>query len=242
LQPALSYFSREKEISKVSLRAFYCERIPPPDENAALPESELKHLFKVLRAKCGDEIILLDGQGKSARALVNDKKNIVILRSENHPFRRLTLKLFVSPPRHSGMDTILSFCAETAVSEIIPIICENSIAVPRESGEKWKRKIIESCKQAKNPFFPLIHDSVDFDGALQMAKDTDAFYGDPYEPAAISSPLKKNKASWFAGPEGGFSLKEIEMMKAMSFFPLNLSPVIMRTETAALAGIIWLSN
>ncbi|HRR28730.1 MAG TPA: RsmE family RNA methyltransferase [Victivallales bacterium] len=48
--------------------------------------------------------------------------------------------------------------------------------------------------------------------------------------------------SWFVGPEGGFINDEIKKLKELGGNPLKLSPYILRIETAALAGIIFLSN
>ncbi len=224
-----------------SIRAFHCENIPIPGECASLSENENKHIFKVLRAKKDDEILLMDGRGTSAFAKIANNRQIEIVSIKKHQPPTPRIKLFVSPPRHSGIDSILASCAETAVAEIIPIICEHSVATSRNS-EKWRRKIVEDCKQSKNPFFPLIHDTKNFDEALKLTCDDDTFYGDPNAEDTKKFALTKNSISWFVGPEGGFSSGEITMMKNAGFKPLKLSPVIMRIESAALAGIIFLSN
>jgi 16S rRNA (uracil1498-N3)-methyltransferase len=88
----------------------------------------------------------------------------------------------------------------------------------------------------------LIHDTKNFDDALKLTCDDDTFYGDPNAEDTKKFSLTKNSMSWFVGPEGGFSSGEITMMKNAGFKPLKLSPVIMRIESAALAGIIFLSN
>ncbi|HPN84876.1 MAG TPA: RsmE family RNA methyltransferase [Victivallales bacterium] len=224
-----------------SIRAFFCATIPKVGEQAHLSDDEKRHVFRVLRAKRGDEIILLDGCGKTAYAKVADGEQIFVSSINIHSAPQISIRLFVSPPRHSGMDEILASSSEMAVSEIIPIICERSIAFSR-NVEKWNRKIIESCKQSKNPFFPKIHETVSFEEAVKLQSGKISFYGDPYAKDTPEVSSFKGEISWFVGPEGGFSEKEISKMSEEGFKPLKLSPVIMRIETAATAGIAFLSN
>jgi 16S rRNA (uracil1498-N3)-methyltransferase len=223
------------------MRAFHCEQIPAPGEYASMPQCEFKHIFKVLRASPGDQIILLDGKGATALAKIADGVAVMVESVENHLRHAPKISLFVSPPRHSGMDDIIASACETAVSGIFPMICEHSVAFPRKA-DKWRRCAIESCKQARNPFFPIIHEPLDFKDAVAVAKDSDAFYGDPHQGDPCAPQFKTDIVSWFVGPEGGFSDDEKKTMETAGFKPLKLSPVIMRVETAALAGIVMLSH
>jgi len=220
------------------MRAFFC-----PDIESSSPElspEEKKHIFKVLRSKESDKILLLNGKGKIAHAKITKNNKIVVEKiiTCNPPDKEIYL--FVAPPRHSGMDQLIAYSCETPVKKIIPIICRNSLAISNNT-EKWRKKIIESCKQSKNPFFPEISELIDFNTALIQAKGSTIFFGSPEENTGTALNIT-NMISWFVGPEGGFINDEIKKLKELGGNPLKLSPYILRIETAALAGIIFLSN
>jgi len=220
------------------MRAFFCSEIE--NSSPKLSAEEKKHLFKVLRAKEGDTILLLNGKGKTARAKITKNDNIIIEEIITFTAPDKEINLFVAPPRHSGMDQLIAYSCETPVKKIIPIICRNSVAISNNI-EKWRKKIIESCKQSKNPLFPEISKLIDFDSALIQAKGSTILFGSTEEDSRSILNIT-NKISWFVGPEGGFTNEEIRKLKEYEGIPLKLSPYTLRIETAALAGIIFLSN
>ena len=44
------------------------------------------------------------------------------------------------------------------------------------------------------------------------------------------------------GPEGGFAADELEAFGLAGFSPLGLGPRVLRTETAAIAALVWLQT
>jgi 16S rRNA (uracil1498-N3)-methyltransferase len=42
------------------------------------------------------------------------------------------------------------------------------------------------------------------------------------------------------GPEGGFAPDELEAFRVAQFSPVGLGPRVLRTETAAIAALVWL--
>jgi 16S rRNA (uracil1498-N3)-methyltransferase len=44
------------------------------------------------------------------------------------------------------------------------------------------------------------------------------------------------------GPEGGFAADELEAFGLTGFLPLGLGPRVLRTETAAIAALVWLQT
>jgi 16S rRNA (uracil1498-N3)-methyltransferase len=62
-----------------------------------------------------------------------------------------------------------------------------------------------------------------------------------------TTPARREHASLCAadiaiGPEGGFAADEIEAFVLAGFLPLGLGPRVLRTETAAIAAIVWLQT
>jgi len=44
------------------------------------------------------------------------------------------------------------------------------------------------------------------------------------------------------GPEGGFDVEELEAFRVSGFVSVTLGPRVLRTETAAIAGLAWLQS
>ena len=68
-----------------------------------LDRSEASHLFKILRARTGDTVGLLDGKGTLGNAMVTADKRLTIqnVRKVERPARKL--HLYLAPPRRQKL-------------------------------------------------------------------------------------------------------------------------------------------
>ena len=222
---------------------FHIDKLGQIGDEALLPTSEAKHLFKTLRAAKGDVIGLLDGQGGSAKAEIIEDKKIIIKCLEHHAEPDMKIHLFVAVPKRAKMDQLLRQCTEAGVWAIHPIITKYSVAVPDKISERWHNLLQEACKQAGNMFVPKLFAPCPLNKALEEIKiaKMSAFYG------AVSMDDKKFShnfnphTAWLVGPEGGFSDEEEQQMLSSGVAPLNIGPYIMRVETAAVCGVALLN-
>lgn len=234
------------------MRCFYCENLQvgvlPENE---IPEREKHHFFKVLRGKETSEILLIDGKGSIAKAVIENNKIIRITEANLLPMPEKKIHLFVAPPRKNQMDLLLKQCAEVGVWSITPIITERSISKPEKDSaiERMKILLIEGCKQSHNPFLPKLNPVKKLNDIHKNINSLDyAFFG------STTNCLKSEKIqhdrhkqlsgniAWIVGPEGGFSYQETELLKSQGAQPLQLGNWIMRIETAAISGSVWLAN
>ncbi len=229
------------------MRCFYCENLN--STYADLSDFDKKHLFSVLRAKPNTRILLIDGIGNSAEAIIENNKVIKIEKKHQHQQPKVKIHLYVAPPRKQKMDLLLSQCTEAGVWSIQPILTENSVALPqkRDAVEKWETKLIEACKQAHNPFIPKIASCITFKEAVENISDCKitAFYGstDFTKPSSLSLNISSTtNIAWFVGPEGGFSKEELNIMQNANFHGLSIGNWIMRVETAAVIGTVLLQQ
>lgn len=229
------------------MRCFYCENLE--EEYAVLDKIESNHLFRVLRAAIGTKILLNDGKGTLAEAELEENKKIRLINRIIFKLPDIRVHLFVAVPRKNKMDIILSQCTEAGVWCIYPMITDRNVAVPNKEDMrlKWKLKLIEACKQSKNPFLPDIYNPVSLNKAVYIASDKKftAFFGDVPENVKLANKPLLNvngDIAWFVGPEGGFTEEELNLMNSNGFTGLSTGPYIMRIETAALAGIVLLQN
>ena len=226
----------------MNLRCFFCENIAVPGGISNLSDEERKHVFLSLRKSDGDRIMLIDGKGTRAIAVIENQQVRIVSREA---VQRIVpeLHLFFSPPHNrNSTDTILDQAAELGIASITPIITENSVSKPEKPATRWGKRLVEACKQSKNPFLPGIGDVLTLKDAVEKTKSqglTSLFGCLAENTAGIGIP-ESAKFAWFVGPEGGFSPKEEELMKNSGFIPMRLPGWTLRAETACIAGTAFI--
>ena len=224
------------------MRCFYCGNLREGELfDSDFSKSERTHLFKVLRGRAGDKILLIDGKGGIAEAELVTKDCISVKKITNLPDPQIKLHLFVAPPRKQKMDQMLKQCSEIGVWSINLIETERSVAQPEKESafQRMRQHLIEGCKQAHNPFVPELMSPISLEEAINAAsKMNAAYFGST---SGESSPLACRNGeilniAWIVGPEGGFTDCEEQSMRSEGINPLSLGRWIMRIETAAITG------
>jgi 16S rRNA (uracil1498-N3)-methyltransferase len=132
----------------------------------------------------------------------------------------------------------LEKATEIGIDAITPIICDHSerkiVKVDR------LEKILKSAmKQSLNCYLPKLNKTIsfkefvnrDFSGQTFIAHCEDSHR------TTLKQELKaKQDVTILIGPEGDFSVKEIEMAVQNNFIPVTLGETRLRTETAAVVA------
>lgn len=233
------------------MRCFYCEKLEAGFlPAAAIPAREQKHLFQVLRGKEESRIMLIDGNGSVAEAVIEDKKSLRILAVKRSPIPETRVHLFVAPPRRNQMDQLLKQAAEVGIWSITPIITERSVSKPEKGTaiERMKVLLLEGCKQSHNPFLPELNPIKKLPEVFNEISNF-AFFGSTAncgDSQSCQTDLIKPKLSgdiaWLVGPEGGLTAEEENLLQNKGSKPLQLGHWVMRVETAAIAGAVFLAN
>ncbi|HBW12831.1 MAG TPA: 16S rRNA (uracil(1498)-N(3))-methyltransferase [Proteiniclasticum sp.] len=210
-----------------------------------------KHLSRVLRLKEQDEILINDlkGQDYLGRIETIDKNETKVELREKVPESNessLKVTLFQGLPKAGKMDLIVQKCTELGVQRIVPVVTER--VVVKNSSEfkkldRLKRICLEAAKQSKRSVLPEITEPMSFAELLMEMKKLDVFVV-PYENQEEYGflTLKKELANIssmgiFVGPEGGFTEKEIDLLKDKGAKILTLGNRILRTETAGFTAV-----
>lgn len=223
------------------MHCFYCEKINLPGSVAELDERDWKHLFKTLRAVPGEKIVLMDGRGVTAEAVVAEGREILVERCERTSEPEVKLHLYLVVPKKQKMDQLLKQCAEVGVWSITPMTSTRSVALAsgESAAERWQSLLLEGCKQSHNPFLPQVGEVTKLIEAVKTVatQPVTAFFGAP-DASMIQDKIEKsgNELAWFVGPEGGFTDEEAAMMIEYGFNKLCIGNWIMRVETAAVCG------
>ena len=224
--------------------------------NFIIDGSEVGHLSRVLRKQIGDKIQVFDGSGMVYSGKIQEVsvERIVceIISFENMPARKVNLKLYQAVPKGDKFDWLVEKAVELGVSSICPLISERSILkdIGTAKIERWKRIALAAEKQSKQANCIEISEPIDFIKAVSSV-NSGAFSIIPWESEDsnsiesafaninYTSPISVNV---FIGPEGGFSIKEIDIAKSYGVTPVTLGKNILRSETAGLLASTLVLN
>ena len=223
------------------MQLFYNPDITESNSSFTFDKEESKHIVKVLRKSVGDNLRITNGDGWLFDAeIINadiKKCQVNINNSAQQPKRKYKLHLAVAPTKmNDRFEWFLEKATEIGIDTITPILCDHSErkVIKRDRFEK----ILQSAmKQSLQCYLPTINEltsfssfiNTDFEGQRYIAhcEETDR--------RSLKTELQQNKdITILIGPEGDFSVKEIEMALQQNFIPVTLGNTRLRTETAAI--------
>ena len=225
------------------MQLFYNPSISEAEKSFVFDKEESKHIIKVLRKKESDILFVTNGLGylfKTEIALASDSKCTVnILSFEKQEPSKYHLHLAVAPTKmNERYEWFLEKATEIGIQEITPIICEHSerkvIKIDRF------QKIIESAmKQSLHYFIPKLNEPITYKEFLKKDYSGQKFIAHCEETnkKSFKKELKtKEDVLILIGPEGDFSVKEIQMALDNKYIPVSLGETRLRTETAAIVA------
>ena len=211
-----------------------------PGSSLRLDPREESHLFRILRARPGETVALLNGHGTTGIAVVEPDRRLSLESKRTVPPPARRLHLYFAPPKKQKLDALLKQAVELGVSELVPVLCERSVVQPGESSVagRWMDLLFEACKQSGNPFLPAVVSPMPFPAALARARETcGALIVGSNRTGVFPDLGTASDAAFFIGPEGGFTDAETEAMFAAGTIPLRIGDWTLRVETAAIAGL-----
>jgi|UniRef100_A0A7C6EHC4 16S rRNA (uracil1498-N3)-methyltransferase len=206
---------------------------------------EFHHIKNVLRKKPGEIIFFTNGAGKRYKALIEQiLQNAMVIKikeEENIPrHNKINIDLGIAPLKSGRTDFIIEKGTELGVSKFIFFISKfsviNNLTPPRI--EHFKKIALSAMLQSQQYYLPDIifvkdiqKEFLNYD--LVVVGDRDG--KDKIIPGVQNILL-------MIGPEGGFAPEEIETFSKnkVKFIPFSTNRL--RSETAALAGIVSLTT
>lgn len=225
------------------MQLFYNPLISETEKSFVFDKEESKHIIKVLRKKESDILFVTNGLGslfKTEIALASDSKcTVTILSLEKQEPSKYHLHLAVAPTKmNERYEWFLEKATEIGIQEITPIICEHSERKIIKTDRF--QKIIESAvKQSLHFYLPKLNEPISFRDFLKKEFNGQKFIAhcEETDKKSLKSQIKKeNDILILIGPEGDFSVKEIQMALDNKFIPVSLGSTRLRTETAAIVA------
>ena len=228
-------------------------------EDLALTKEDSRHLKTVLRIKPGEQIEIFDGKGRTRLASI-DKivKNSISIKACDTPVKHAgpacAITLFVCISKGKRMDWTVEKAVELGAARIIPVISDRTIVRLSETdglgkAERWRRVAADAARQCGTAWIPEITSPVKFNDSLVMFSEcapvfTAALTNDavPLRKALQQYPLPPPASGWFVGPEGDFTVQELNQLRKCESIFVNLGSNVLRSETATLYGLCVLSS
>lgn len=213
------------------------------------------HICDVLRMGSGDRLIASDGSGSFLVRLDSvrefDGWAVIEERIALPTERFLNITLAFGCVRPDPMEQIFRHCTELGVKSFIPVLFERCNRRPTEKKKRWENVIDSACSQSGRSIIPSVTDPVTLNQFLQSLHGMggriflSATVG--AQPMyAMMQQLESRELTILVGPEGGLTANEFQQVRAQSFLEASLSPLTLRTETAAIVGtgiaVSWAMN
>ena len=209
-----------------------------------LDKEESTHCVRVLRLTEGNVIHLTDGKGNlfKAKLVSTSIKECIVEIIETFPdYGKLNFELHIAIAPTKNIDRFewfLEKATEIGISQITPIICEHSertIVKP----DRLKKIITSAVKQSLKAYHPVLNEAIKFKDFLKKDFKDNEFIAhcEKEEKQSLQDVYQKaNNALILIGPEGDFSVNEINAALEKKFLPVSLGNSRLRTETAGLVA------
>ncbi len=215
---------------------------PLTEGTIILTESDLVHQMRtVLRLTVGSTVILMDGKGLEAEALIEriGKSDIevhigAVQEIETEPQRKVTL--FCSILRRENFEWVVQKATEVGAVKIVPVIAERTVktGIRMDRLVRIAREAVEQCGRG---VVPEIADPVEYSDALSMAPVQNVFFHLGTPDGVWDKTLQGAlEAGVWIGPEGGWTDAEAEKAMQRGFTVASLGSLALRAETAAVVG------
>jgi 16S rRNA (uracil1498-N3)-methyltransferase len=239
----------------VSAPLFLVEALPTGD-SVTLDGPEGHHAATVQRLRVGEELLLADGRGGTATAVVR-------------AVGRGTLDLTVTSRGYVDADVprlvvvqgiakgdrgelAVQAMTEVGVDEIVPWAASRSVTQWRgERGvrarEKWVATAREAAKQARRPWLPVVAGAPDEPTARVARRIAGAgaafvLHEEADERLTTVELPATGEIVLVVGPEGGIAPVELDAFTQAGARPVRLGPSVLRTSTAGVAALTVLAT
>jgi 16S rRNA (uracil1498-N3)-methyltransferase len=213
---------------------------------------ELHHLRVVLRLTRGDRVCCFDGGGMEYVGTITRSSprqlavaiQTQVRAAEEHPRIWLAHSLIKGP----RVDWVLQKATELGVARLTPLLTERTVIrlseeESRKKTARWNRIIQEAAKQCGRSTLPILDSPQPF-GSLLPSLNRVPLVLLPtltIEAKPLRDELRAvsgiTEVAVLIGPEGDFSLEEIQQAIKHGAHPVSLGRLTLRTETAALSTL-----
>jgi 16S rRNA (uracil1498-N3)-methyltransferase len=219
--------------------------VPALDEELVVAGADAHHLVRVRRLERGESVTAADGDGRwrAYKVLTADRHGLGLVATGpgvDEPSPSASIALAFAPTKGGQPERVVQHATELGVDSIHPLVTERTVVrwgEQRLAGTmaRLERIAREAAAQCFRSRFPAVGPVLEVDDLAPRAGLVVAARGGPRRPS-----LEGSNWTLVVGPEGGFTSEELAGLAHAS--ELGLGPLVLRAETAALAGCTILAT
>jgi 16S rRNA (uracil1498-N3)-methyltransferase len=214
---------------------------------------EAHHLARVLRLRPGDDVVVFDGRGRewSGRLSAVTPSTATIDGLEPRtpvPEPSVFVTLAIAVLKGDQMDAVVRDATMMGASVVAPFVSAHVVVPERawrsRSVDRWTRVAVASARQCRRAVVPEIRPVTTLDELLADRKSgPGVLCAEPAVAVGQSDDRlpRHDRALVLIGPEGGWSLEELERARGAGVFFLGLGPRTLRAESAPIVALtaLW---
>ncbi len=234
------------------MKRFFVDKIIPADGLLSITGKEARHIRNVLRMKKGEMLILIDREGQSFEAeigAVHYKEVRVTITKIIPPSPPSPIKISLAQAliKSHSMEYLIQKVTELGIYSIHPFYSERTViqlksAHLKNKMDRWMQIIQSACKQCGRTILPDFHTPLRFDALIKdvpAIRTLKILLWEDEDKVDLRRLLTSTDPAAhvfvIVGPEGGFTLNEINLAKDAGFYIVSLGNRILRAETAAVS-------
>ncbi len=217
-----------------------------PGVSVALAPEQVHRLRTVLRLGPRDSVALFNGRDGEWRAAITAMERgtgtVVTAERLREQEDDGDLWLVFAPIKRARLDFLIEKATELGVSALVPVITAHTVverlnpdhmrATARAAAEQSERLTLPELRAA----LPLARLAADWPVKRHLIVCDETGAAPPA--AAVLGALAPGPRAVLVGPEGGFAETELDALRKLPFVcPVGLGPRVLRSDTAALAGL-----
>ena len=220
-----------------------------------LEDDDVFHLTRVMRAKVGDKIEVVN-EGVVYVAQINRFKPLeidVVRRLKENNELPNNVVLIASLLKGDKMDLVLQKATELGVSEIVLLETERTVVKFKKDDrelkiERFNKILKEAAEQSRRSVIPHLFRIITFDqlrdidaNVKMIAYEEEAGATNSFN-KIVDSIKPGQKVAVLIGPEGGFAEHEVEIAMHNGYKKVSLGKRILRAETASFYALSVIAN
>lgn len=223
--------------------------VPEASEKDELPATEVVHATRVLRLKEDDTIHLMDGTGTFYEAQITMASNhhchyriCASLPQQKGWQGRITLA--IGPTKMMDrMEWMVEKATEIGFDQITFLRCAHSERTTMRT-DRIENIVVSAMKQSRKPFKPIVGEMTSAEDFLRHHQTGRRFIAHCYPEIeredlfqTLQATPKDEDITLLVGPEGDFSVEEVNLALQCGYESVTLGEARLRTETAGLMAV-----
>jgi len=222
---------------------------------------EAHHALHVLRLERGELVTVLDGAGGAclceAQEVQKDSVALAVREKKFTPAPPCPITLLVAVPKGKIIEDIIQKAVELGVQRVVPLLTARVVVQLDAAGaaakrDKWQQVAVEAIKQCGAPWLPPVETPQTIEAYLERGEKIElplvgSLQTERRHPREWILEFEKQharrpaSASVWIGPEGDFTLAELQAIEAAGAKPITLGELTLRVETAAIYCLSFLN-